>query len=99
MPNYFAVRTTHGPAWDSSRPLREQALWDEHAAFMDALTAEGFVVLGGVLGGASGALLIIDASTEIAVQERLAQDPWLKSGHLAIAGIEAWNILLNGHRL
>lgn len=30
--------------------MREQALWAEHAKFMDALTAEGFVVLGGPLG-------------------------------------------------
>jgi len=99
MPHYFAVRTTHGPAWDSSRALREQALWDEHADFMDALTADGFVALGGVLGGVSGALLIIDAQTETAVRTRLAHDPWVVSGHLEIASIETWNILLNGHRL
>jgi uncharacterized protein YciI len=99
MTDYFAVRTTHGPGWDSLRSLREQLLWDEHAAFMDALTAEGFVVLGGVLGDIQGALLIIEAEDEGAVRTRLAQDPWTRSGHLTIASIDTWNILLNAHRL
>jgi len=74
-------------------------LWREHAALMDALTAEGFVLLGGVLGGTIGALLIIDAENEGTVRTRLAQDPWMKSGHLRIASIDAWSILLNAHRL
>jgi uncharacterized protein YciI len=99
MPNYFAVRTTHGPAWDPSRSLREQLLWDEHAAFMDALTAGGIVALGGVLGGSQGALLICAAEDEQEIRTRLAQDPWLKSGHLTIASIDSWHILLNAHRL
>ena len=30
--------------------MRDQALWAEHAAFMDTLTADGFVILGGPLG-------------------------------------------------
>jgi hypothetical protein len=43
---------------------------------MDALTAEGFVVLGGPLGGAEGALLVIDAENEETIRTRLADDPW-----------------------
>ena len=98
MPNHYAVRNIRGPAWDDSRPLREQVLWAEHAAFIDALTAEGFVVLGGPLGGAAGALLIVSAESEETVRARLGPDPWYKSGHLQIGSIDEWTILLNaGH--
>jgi hypothetical protein len=31
----FAVRTAKGPSWDYARGNREQAFWDEHAAFAD----------------------------------------------------------------
>jgi hypothetical protein len=33
----------------SSRPLREQQRWDEHAAFMDGLADDGFVLWAGGL--------------------------------------------------
>lgn len=56
----FAVTREHGPGWDESRSLREQQMWDEHAAFMDDLTNDGFVVLGGPLGDEAGILLVID---------------------------------------
>ena len=29
----------HGSAWDPAKPVREQAFWDEHARFVDALRA------------------------------------------------------------
>jgi len=38
------VTLKHGPACDTTRPLREQKGWTEHAEFMDALVAEKFVV-------------------------------------------------------
>ena len=41
----FAVRLVHGPGWDASRPIRKQDGWDEHAAFMDGLVDDGFIVL------------------------------------------------------
>lgn len=98
MPAYYAVRNLHGPAWDASRPLREQELWDEHAVFMEALVAEGFVVVGGPLGGTAGALLIASADSEETIRTRLDQDPWHKSGHLKMGSIDEWTILLNPGR-
>ena len=47
---YFAVTRNRGPAWDASLPMREQKQWTGHAAFMNRLVEEGFVVLGGPLG-------------------------------------------------
>lgn len=92
----FAVILEHGHAWDALRSMREQEMWDEHAVFMDDLTAEGFVVLGGPLGERAGALLIINAENEETIRPRLAADPWLPAELLQIAMIEPWTILLRG---
>lgn len=90
----YAVIRKHGPQWDSSRSMREQQLWDEHAAFMDDLTEEGFVVLGGPLRTTTGALLIIDAEDETTIQSRLDADPWSPGSLLQTGMIEPWTILL-----
>ena len=96
MPRYFAVRRTRGPAWNWSRPMRQQVLWDAHARFMNALAAEGFVVLGGPIGaGEEDTLLVIDADSEETLRARLATDPWTQVGLLEIARVDPWNILLD----
>src|SRR5262252_1790106 len=43
----FAVRLVHGPGWDPSRQIRDQEGWAGHAAFMDGLVGDGFIILGG----------------------------------------------------
>jgi hypothetical protein len=91
---YFVVTRERGPAWDSSRSMREQERWAEHAAFMDALAEEGFVLLGGPLGEGLRFLLIIDTDSEEAIATRFAADPWTPMGMLRIAKIERWQILL-----
>ena len=96
MPTYLAVRRVRGPAWNATLPMRAQALWAEHAAFMNALAAEGFVVLGGPLGSGEETLLVIDSVSEDAVRARLAADPWTRSGLLEIGRVEPWTILLDG---
>ena len=92
---YFLVRRAKGPSWDHSQLRREQAGWDEHAAFMDALTEAGFVVLGGPVGEGDGedAVNVVEADTAEAVRARLAEDPWGED-MLATRSIEPWTILL-----
>jgi uncharacterized protein YciI len=41
---YFVVIRERGRAWDWSLPMRRQAQWETHAAFMDTLEDEGFIV-------------------------------------------------------
>jgi hypothetical protein len=94
----FAVIRRHGPAWDSSRSLREQDEWDEHAGFMDALAGEGFIVLGGPLVGSGRVLLVIDAEDEAEVRARLAADPWTGMGLLVIERVDVWQVLLDHAR-
>jgi uncharacterized protein YciI len=79
--------------------MRQQALWPEHAAFMEGLVAERFVVLGGPVGGGEEApevLLVIDARSAEAIRARLDADPWSKTGLLEVARIEPWTVLLDG---
>jgi uncharacterized protein YciI len=90
---YFVVIRKTGPAWDASRSLREQVGWDAHAAFMDALAEEGFIVLGGPLGEDDRALHVVDAGNRDEIEARFAEDPW-SDEMLEIASIEPWTILL-----
>jgi uncharacterized protein YciI len=94
----YAVRLERGGPWDFSRDLREQDEWEEHAAFMDSLVDEGFILLGGPLEGDRDVLHIVDAPSEEAVRQRLAQDNWHQNGMLTIASIEAWTVLLDSVR-
>ena len=96
---YYAVLRERGENWDTRLPMRQQEQWDEHAAFMNALADDGFVVLGGPLGdGEKIFLLIIAAESEQAIEARLADDPWTPLGLLRIAKVERWEILLNASK-
>jgi uncharacterized protein YciI len=93
----FAVMREAGPGW-APGGIFEQPAVDEHAAFMNTLAAEGFVRFAGRLAGSETGrvrvLLVIDAGDEAAIQARLAEDPWARSGQLRLATIEPWRILV-----
>jgi uncharacterized protein YciI len=92
---YFLVFRGKGPSWDHSRARREQVGWAEHAAFMDGLAEDGFVVLGGPVGERDGedTLQVVDAESEEAVRARLAEDPWGED-MLETKSVEPWSIWL-----
>jgi hypothetical protein len=90
----FAVIREAGPGWDPARPLREQVAWHEHAEFMDELAADGFVVLGGPIGGGPTTLLVVDAVSGREIRSRLGHDPWTSMKLLRITKIEPWELLL-----
>src|SRR5579864_7302294 len=85
---YYAVLRERGENWDARLPMRQQEQWDEHAAFMNALADDGFVVLGGPLGDGEKILLILAAESDQAIEARLADDPWTPLGLLRIAKVE-----------
>ena len=91
---HFAVTRRPGPAWDGARSMREQDRWDDHAAFMDALAAERFIVAGGPLGDGTRFLFLVTAAGEDDIRTRLDADPWTGMGLLTVASIVPWRILL-----
>lgn len=94
MPTFMVVRA-RGPAWDRSKPMRAQWDWAEHARFMEQLVSEGFVLLGGPLRDDDKVLLIVEATADDAVRERLARDSWHKAGLLVIERVAPWEVLLD----
>ena len=93
-PTYYAVTIEPGASWDASRPMRQQAHWAEHAAFMNALEDDGFAVLGGPFDDEARALVIVNAQSEQEAVSRLADDPWIVRELRRIARVERWAILL-----
>ena len=87
----FAVINTRGPAYRHGEPMESQEGWRPHADFMNALLAEGFVLLGGPL-EEPDVLLIVRAESAEAIRARLASDPWHAKGLLAIKSISTWTL-------
>ena len=94
---FLVVNRRSGPEWDPSRPLEEQSGWPAHAAFMDGLVAEGFIVLGGPLADEHRVALVVEAESEDAIRVTLARDPWSET-HLLVDSIDPWTIRLDGRR-
>ncbi len=92
MATFLVIRTQDGPAWDPSKPMEEQTLWDEHADYMDALTERGFFLFGGPT-VYPRVPFAVDAASEEALRAELARDPWHES-HLVVRSIEPWTIRL-----
>jgi len=94
MKKLFAVTRTRGPAWNHALPLEQQEDWPAHADFMEALLAEGFVLLGGPLEGTSDVLLIIRANDPHEIHARLSADSWTAKELLHTKGIIHWTLRL-----
>jgi hypothetical protein len=94
---FFVVLRRTGPEWDASVPLEEQGGWDAHAAFMDALVEDGFVLLGGPLADEETVVLAVEAGSAAEVRETLAHDPWAGT-HLVVERVDGWTIRLDGRR-
>ncbi len=90
---FLVVLRRSGPEYDHSKPLEEQSGWPVHAAFMDGLVDDGFIVLGGVLGDELRTAHAVEAASEDEIRERFARDPWSGS-HLVVDSIDAWTIRL-----
>lgn len=88
MRRSFVVIETRGSAWDDSKQMDDQTHWPAHAAFVDSLVAEGFILLGGPLEGTRDVVLIIQAEDCSEIFDRLAADPWIQNRYLIVK--ECW---------
>jgi len=87
---HFAVRLVYGPGWDPSRQIRDRDGWDEHAAFMDGLVDNGFIILGEPVGDGEQTLHAVEAADDNEIRARLGRDSWASAGLLQIGTIEPW---------
>jgi hypothetical protein len=94
MAMFLVTLHRSGPAWQPSRPLEDQSGWTEHAAYMERLVDDGFIVLGGPLADEHRVVHAFEAASEEDVRARLAGDPW-SGTHLRVASIEPWTIRLD----
>src|SRR5215212_5823780 len=99
---YFAVVREAGPDWADGGIADQQGV-AEHAAFMNTLANQGFVISAGPLAGSEAgrirALLIVDANDEREIHDRFANDPWALTNRLVILSIESWNVFVGAERL
>jgi uncharacterized protein YciI len=99
----FAVIREAGPAWTDGQGITGQPGVSDHAAFMNALAEQDFVLFAGPLAGSEHgrvrALLIVNAESEAEIHRRLADDPWMPTGQLLTVSIEPWKILVGAERV
>lgn len=99
----FAVTREAGPGWTTGKGAFEQPAVNDHAAFMNDLAAEGFVLFAGPLAGSEHdrirVLLIADAGSEADIHRRLADDPWVSTQQLVTTSVEPWALLVGAERL
>ena len=91
----FAVILIRGPRWEDALSIRDQAGWTEHAAFMDGLVADGFILVGGPIGDGQQTLHVVEAHNEDEVRRRLGEDPWASAGLLEVGSIQPWALWLD----
>ncbi len=99
MSQLYIMMSTAGPHRDMGKGTREQPLWDEHAAFIDRLVDEGFIVLGGPLVDEGGAMLIVRAEDEDEVNAKTKDDPWYTHGILQLQSVKRWEVFIGRERL
>jgi uncharacterized protein YciI len=98
----YAVIREAGPGWTDGGITDQPAVAD-HAAFMNVLADDGFVLFAGPLAGSERGrvrvLLIVYADSEDEIRSRLADDPWVRSDRLQFTSIEPWNLVVGAERL
>ncbi len=100
MAGCFLVRQARGPRWDPSCGRREQIGWDQHVAFIDRLSEDSKILLGGPIGDVDGeyVVLVVYASGEAEARAMFADDPWMDS-ILKIESVEAWTLWVGADKL
>jgi uncharacterized protein YciI len=102
MKSTFVAISSAGPNANPLKSTREQPFWDEHAAFIDQLVEEDFILMGGPLvdeaGLPRGALLIVNAENEREAGEKLKNDPWFERGILKLESVKRWQIFVDARK-
>jgi len=95
MKKAIVVLLRPGSQWNPDKSVREQAYWDDHARFMDALFEAGKVILGGPFADGSGSMVILAAESVEAGRAILQDDPWAQHEVLVAGEVKEWTIFLD----
>jgi uncharacterized protein YciI len=79
--------------------MDRQAEWADHAAFMNALVADGVVILGGPLEDTPYTMLVVRAEDPADVRARLTPDPWETSRIIETTRIAGWALALGTDKI
>src|SRR5262245_21872919 len=90
----FVIKRVRGSGWNESLSLEQQDDWPAHAAFMDNLYDQGFVLLVGPLEGTREFLLIVRAGSAEEVNARLSADCWVHKDISRIVDVRPWQLRL-----
>jgi uncharacterized protein YciI len=84
-----------GSKWNPDLPVRNQAYWNEHARFMDALFDAGTVIIAGPFADRSGSMVILAAESPDAALTIFREDPWAHQDILVAVEAKEWTIFLD----
>jgi uncharacterized protein len=88
------VRWRAGPTWTAGTP-QDQPGWDEHAAFIDELIADGRFVMGGPFADNSGSLTLLENVDVEEARELMLRDPFVENGVLELEDVKTWNVYVD----
>jgi uncharacterized protein len=91
----IVVFLRRGSKWNPDLPVREQAFWDEHARFMDALFDAGKVILAGPFADDSGSMVILTVESADNARAIFREDPWAHQDILVARDFKEWTIFLD----
>ena len=95
----YAVHREAGPAWTEGKGAFDQTGGNDHAAFMNGLAEDRFILAAGPLAGTESGrvrvLLVADADNEDEIVQRLADDPWELTNRITTTTIEPWTLLVD----
>lgn len=95
MSKLWVVNRAPGKGWVEGPSVTEQPDWDAHAAMMDRMHGEGFVLLAGPLGTTPfEAMMVVRADSEAEVRERFAPDPWVVRDISRLVRVVRWHVRL-----
>lgn len=98
MKNTFVIVWAPGAAWTAGKTVREQAYWDEHAAYIDRLFENGTVILGGPFSDGTGSLVIVEAEEISEVLTLIANDPFVVHQIFALQDLKQWQLFLDARQ-
>ena len=88
MKKTFVALVERTALWDHAKEAHEQTGFADHAGYMGGLEKEGFIAMAGLLATSEDVLFVFLADSEEEVRERLAQDPWQRSGQAKLTRLE-----------